>query len=98
MTSRCLFMTSSNCSSFLRAWKFWSSTRFCAWPMAAVTHGWVMTSPSSAQKRSEEHTSELQSHHELVCRLLLEKKKPRRVAALTATPSQARVLHRQRDP
>mgnify|MGYP000642569182 CR=1 FL=1 len=26
-------------------------------------------------RRSEEHTSELQSHHELVCRLLLEKKK-----------------------
>src|SRR5437667_11714155 len=25
--------------------------------------------------RSEEHTSELQSHHEFVCRLLLEKKK-----------------------
>src|SRR5215468_10979400 len=29
--------------------------------------------PSSP--RSEEHTSELQSHHDLVCRLLLEKKK-----------------------
>src|SRR5437667_10318454 len=28
-----------------------------------------------AQGRSEEHTSELQSHHDLVCRLLLEKKK-----------------------
>src|SRR5438132_9169132 len=27
-------------------------------------------------KRSEEHTSELQSHSDLVCRLLLEKKKP----------------------
>src|SRR5437773_9023907 len=27
--------------------------------------------------RSEEHTSELQSHHDLVCRLLLEKKKKR---------------------
>src|SRR5437773_7620442 len=27
--------------------------------------------------RSEEHTSELQSHHDLVCRLLLEKKKIR---------------------
>src|SRR5438034_6462693 len=26
--------------------------------------------------RSEEHTSELQSHSEIVCRLLLEKKKP----------------------
>src|SRR5260370_27121373 len=28
-----------------------------------------------AQRRSEEHTSELQSHLNLVCRLLLEKKK-----------------------
>src|SRR6266540_3387364 len=30
-----------------------------------------------AAERSEEHTSELQSHHDLVCRLLLEKKKDR---------------------
>src|SRR5260221_10361458 len=30
-----------------------------------------------AFQRSEEHTSELQSHSDLVCRLLLEKKKPR---------------------
>src|SRR5438034_5906098 len=29
----------------------------------------------STQRRSEEHTSELQSHSDLVCRLLLEKKK-----------------------
>src|SRR5437773_3416949 len=29
------------------------------------------------ERRSEEHTSELQSHHDLVCRLLLEKKKQR---------------------
>src|SRR5438034_3036716 len=29
----------------------------------------------SASRRSEEHTSELQSHSDLVCRLLLEKKK-----------------------
>src|SRR5437773_5689483 len=28
----------------------------------------------SRHLRSEEHTSELQSHHDLVCRLLLEKK------------------------
>src|SRR5437773_7747570 len=28
----------------------------------------------SKASRSEEHTSELQSHHDLVCRLLLEKK------------------------
>src|SRR5438034_8207871 len=30
---------------------------------------------SFARERSEEHTSELQSHSDLVCRLLLEKKK-----------------------
>src|SRR5438034_3042826 len=48
----------------------------------------TMSSPEEAQKaidglngkelggrRSEEHTSELQSHSDLVCRLLLEKKK-----------------------
>src|SRR5437773_8855526 len=29
----------------------------------------------ATRTRSEEHTSELQSHHDLVCRLLLEKKK-----------------------
>src|SRR3712207_8334657 len=33
--------------------------------------------PSTAQLRSEEHTSELQSRQYLVCRLLLEKKKRR---------------------
>src|SRR5437773_3326118 len=33
-----------------------------------------ITSPTDG--RSEEHTSELQSHHDLVCRLLLETKKP----------------------
>src|SRR5437773_7117613 len=30
--------------------------------------------PDPPDLRSEEHTSELQSHHDLVCRLLLEKK------------------------
>src|SRR5437773_12548967 len=35
-------------------------------------------SPTGKQMRSEEHTSELQSHHDLVCRLLLEKKKKKR--------------------
>src|SRR5260370_2088490 len=32
-------------------------------------------SPQGKEARSEEHTSELQSHLNLVCRLLLEKKK-----------------------
>src|SRR5215211_8599368 len=39
-------------------------------------NGWPACSPVNASRaRSEEHTSELQSHSELVCRLLLEKKK-----------------------
>src|SRR5438132_2962131 len=33
---------------------------------------WLL--PSRKSRRSEEHTSELQSHSEIVCRLLLEKK------------------------
>src|SRR5437667_12431792 len=33
-----------------------------------------MNPPLCLMMRSEEHTSELQSHHDLVCRLLLEKK------------------------
>src|SRR5207247_3848536 len=36
----------------------------------ALDHGWI-----EPQLRSEEHTSELQSRVDLVCRLLLEKKK-----------------------
>src|SRR5947207_11040556 len=35
--------------------------------------------------RSEEHTSELQSHSELVCRLLLEKKKTNVIVAYNVT-------------
>src|SRR5260370_4384704 len=35
----------------------------------------VLLPPPRARRRSEEHTSELQSHLNLVCRLLLEKKK-----------------------
>src|SRR5206468_12890320 len=37
----------------------------------------VRSDPSQVYSRSEEHTSELQSRSDLVCRLLLEKKKTR---------------------
>src|SRR5690349_23136738 len=42
-----------------------------SWPTAAI---WATVHP-----RSEEHTSELQSRRDLVCRLLLEKKKTQHV-------------------
>src|SRR5438132_12073074 len=43
---------------------------------AFETRSLTRASPSGVfRSRSEEHTSELQSHSDLVCRLLLEKKK-----------------------
>jgi len=43
-----------------------------------LENGHIVTAHISGKmRRSEEHTSELQSHHDLVCRLLLEKKKNR---------------------
>src|SRR5260221_9515632 len=50
-----------------------SSTR---WPTGERgTPGDENHGPVAIRLRSEEHTSELQSHSDLVCRLLLEKKK-----------------------
>src|SRR5690606_39629674 len=44
-------------------------------PQVFLLHGWMDSSPTFQFVRSEEHTSELQSRENLVCRLLLEKKK-----------------------
>src|SRR5699024_12740705 len=50
-------------------------------PLAYLTALLVMIRRQSAMgKRSEEHTSELQSRFDLVCRLLLEKKKTNKTA------------------
>src|SRR5437588_4877309 len=50
----------------------------------AVRHRAATARPNDSRplrrRRSEEHTSELQSHSDLVCRLLLEKKKIVQVA------------------
>src|SRR2546430_13689085 len=53
----------TKCSAKL--WRFWRETR-CRQGPIGFWRGW---------SRSEEHTSELQSQSNLVCRLLLEKKK-----------------------
>src|SRR5580698_11207318 len=44
-------------------------------PVIDAARGEVFAVTDEAAGRSEEHTSELQSHVNLVCRLLLEKKK-----------------------
>src|SRR5438132_8513625 len=65
--------------------------RFIGWSVdtQSTPHTWIFFSNSHGTRsgcaRSEEHTSELQSHSDLVCRLLLEKKK--KVNEHTATTS-----------
>src|SRR5260370_7427679 len=51
------------------------------------THLEALSAGMGHQGRSEEHTSELQSHLNLVCRLLLEKKNNTRTVTLTTLTS-----------
>src|SRR5436190_18689947 len=46
-----------------------------------------------AEDRSEEHTSELQSHSDLVCRLLLEKKKTNMSTQQQAKNKSTKIQH-----
>src|SRR5260221_85130 len=55
--------------------------------IAAPAHGIEQDGEFVATQRSEEHTSELQSHSDLVCRLLLAKKKIGRSRTLAGTLS-----------
>src|SRR6266571_1891319 len=57
-----------------RSWTTWFASRpVSSWWLPPCSFG--ACSPDRAAARSEEHTSALQSHVNLVCRLLLEKKK-----------------------
>src|SRR5450432_4124674 len=53
------------------------ATRF-ARPLSATSANLPGAPPATESARSEEHTSELQSRSDLVCRLLLEKKKKKK--------------------
>src|SRR5205085_11838393 len=57
--------------------------------MSACTSRSAASAPSGPRNRSEEHTSELQSQSNLVCRLLLEKKKKQH----TSKRHRRRALH-----
>src|SRR5438477_7953522 len=54
-------------------------------PAGLPARGGQVDMPLAQQARSEEHTSELQSHVNLVCRLLLEKKKRNRCTSSSAS-------------
>src|SRR5438034_1552872 len=54
----------------------WEYPWYAAWDLAFHTISLSLVDFDFAkEQRSEEHTSELQSHSDLVCRLLLEKKR-----------------------
>src|SRR5438034_6418780 len=70
--------TTSTSSSARQWWsRRWrrSSPSCMRWWWVASARWWAIDPPPASRSRSEEHTSELQSHSDLVCRLLLEKKK-----------------------
>src|SRR5690349_24171449 len=54
-------------------------------PRAAASAHRLQPRRTPDRARSEEHTSELQSRRELVCRLLLEKKKTTNIGQVTLT-------------
>src|SRR5690242_20820988 len=55
----------------------WTDKRGTRWKVGWLPLGGYVRFTGDMNPRSEEHTSELQSHVNLVCRLLLEKKKKR---------------------
>ena len=54
---------------------YYQGRDFVPMPQEGDGLGDLFASAKPSSPRSEEHTSELQSHSDLVCRLLLEKKK-----------------------
>src|SRR5438034_6910311 len=69
--------------------------RACMTNSPQTRHSSEAPRSSASSSRSEEHTSELQSHSDLVCRLLLEKKKnkrPKPVAKLYAGAGERQLI------
>src|SRR2546428_6231464 len=56
----------------------------CARAAAGAPPPPARRAPCAPDRRSEEHTSELQSRSDLVCRLLLEKKKKKKITSVIA--------------
>src|SRR5260221_8902062 len=69
--------------------------RSSSWPASLQASCLLPPWASSMRRgRSEEHTSELQSHSDLVCRLLLEKKKNRNHERLQKKHERRRLISR----
>src|SRR2546427_6845356 len=78
-------------TTLFRSLSSWSA-RSCPYPLLGSTllvappsEAYLRREPRAPCARSEEHTSELQSQSNLVCRLLLEKKKSCSATNVTTT-------------
>src|SRR5438105_7322288 len=67
------------------------------WRRLIAIDGCRMYRVTLGHRRSEEHTSELQSRVDLVCRLLLEKKKKKKIERLLQSASRQSKLAQQRN-
>src|SRR5699024_10715469 len=79
--TRGISRTWTRCDSLRQEKGPWSGSRgpfLCVCRSALVVSYYTVRRPTNTRRRSEEHTSELQSRFDLVCRLLLEKKNPSR--------------------
>src|SRR5437868_9945784 len=78
---RCRLALLLSFTTLFRSKKVGPSPSICFWRASQLCPSRASAASCSGQilllKRSEEHTSELQSRFDLVCRLLLEKKKSR---------------------
>src|SRR5215204_7608405 len=73
----CFFLFNDTATTEIYTLSLHDALPISPWLVFSVTSGSPVQIARSAfhAARSEEHTSELQSHSDLVCRLLLEKKK-----------------------
>src|SRR5437588_9570293 len=60
-------------------------------------HGLIFETSICYWQRSEEHTSELQSHSDLVCRLLLEKKKKKKYNKIEKRKNKKKIKNKNRE-
>src|SRR5260221_5993481 len=81
-------------TTLFRSWKFGTETKTVQG--YECMQAYYTTSDERKQTitaRSEEHTSELQSHSDLVCRLLLEKKKREKIQMTCSLSLHATIIH-----
>src|SRR5438034_1662142 len=83
--SLCFFFFNDTATTEIYTLSLHDALPICGHLSARCRHRAALRARHAGGARSEEHTSELQSHSDLVCRLLLEKKKKQKKADIFMT-------------